>query len=121
MLDIEAEYEKFKKETSAGTETSDKESSPDSDDSSEEDEARKLQRLRQEMEVLNGDDEETLENETDETKRSMKLMLKSGIIPDASLIHAARKKREMARQEGDFIPINSAASKSKSRMIRYKS
>ena len=27
-----------------------------------------------------------------------------GIIPDATLIHQARKKREMARQ-GDYIPI----------------
>jgi GC-rich sequence DNA-binding factor len=56
------------------------------------------------MEVLNGEDVDTIENETDETKRNMKLMLKSGIIPDASMIHAARKKREMARQ-GDYIPI----------------
>ena len=29
------------------------------------------------MEVLNGDDEDNFENETDEAKRSMKLMLKS--------------------------------------------
>lgn len=58
------------------------------------------------MEILNGEDLDPVDNETDEEKRSMKLMLKSGIIPDASAIHAARKKREMARQEGDFIPLS---------------
>lgn len=76
------------------------------------------------MEILNGDDVDTVENETDEEKRSMKLMLKSGIIPDASAIHAARKKREMARQEADYIPLSRAENtikykNEKSRLIRY--
>lgn len=76
------------------------------------------------MEILNGDDVDTVENETDEEKRSMKLMLKSGIIPDASAIHAARKKREMARQEVDYIPLSRAENtikykNEKSRLIRY--
>ncbi|RMZ96909.1 PAX3- and PAX7-binding [Brachionus plicatilis] len=64
----------------------------------------KLRRLREEFEILTGEDLDPVERETDEAKRSMKLMLKSGIIPDANLIHEARKKRQMARQ-GDFIPI----------------
>lgn len=57
---------------------------------------------------MNGDEDDLIpvENETDEEKRSMKLMIKSGIIPDASMIHAARKKREMARQEGDYIQLS---------------
>jgi len=83
----------------------------------------KLRRLRKEMEILNGDDMIPVENETDSAKRSMKLMLKSGIIPDASLIHAARKKREMERQ-GDYIPVRSNVEKksahksSSSRLVR---
>lgn len=83
------------------------------------DEISKLDDLRKEMEVLNGDDIDTIEDEQDEAKRSMKLMLKSGIIPDATMIHQARKKREMARQ-GDYIPINStnSVSKNKSRVVR---
>jgi len=82
----------------------------------------KLRRLRKEMEFLNGDDMIPVENETDTAKRSMKLMLKSGIIPDASLIHAARKKREMERQ-GDYIPVGknietSTMKSSSSRLVR---
>ena len=61
------------------------------------------------MEVLTGEDNMMpIENETDEARRSMNLMLRSGIIPDANLIHAARKKREMART-GDFIAIGPTA------------
>ena len=89
---------------------------------SEEDEAeeqRRLDNLRKEMDVMNGEEEEPVDDEEDEAKRSMKIMLKSGIIPDATMIHQARKKREMARQ-GDYIPIaNSGQSKNKSRVIRY--
>lgn len=78
-------------------------------------------RLREEIEIMNGDDDLIqVENETDEEKRSMKLMIKSGIIPDASMIHAARKKREMARQEGDYIPLNSS-NKAAENTVKYKS
>ena len=61
------------------------------------------------MKVLTGEDNMTpIENETDEARRSMNLMLRSGIIPDANLIHAARKKREMART-CDFIALGPTA------------
>ncbi len=69
---------------------------------------------------MNGEEADPIENEEDDTKRSMKLLLKVGIIPDAAQIHAARKKREMARQ-GDYIPINNNGNQtenSKSRLIR---
>ncbi|XP_054271583.1 PAX3- and PAX7-binding protein 1-like [Macrosteles quadrilineatus] len=36
---------------------------------------------------------------------SVKQLLKSGKIPDAAMIHAARKKRQQAREMGDFVPI----------------
>ncbi|XP_069680870.1 PAX3- and PAX7-binding protein 1 [Periplaneta americana] len=37
----------------------------------------------------------------------MKLLLESGRIPDAAMIHAARKRRQMAREMGgDYIPID---------------
>ena len=46
-----------------------------------------------------------------------------GIIPDANLIHLARKKRAMAREQGDFIPLDDtdkteSAPKSTQRLIR---
>ncbi len=39
-----------------------------------------------------------------------------GIIPNSEVIHAARKKREMARQ-GDYVPFSST-SEIKSKMIK---
>ncbi|CAF0932359.1 unnamed protein product [Brachionus calyciflorus] len=83
-----------------------------------EDETDKLRLLREEFEILNGEDLDPLERETDEAKRSMKLMLKSGIIPNANIIHEARKKREMARQ-GDYIPIGRQTNiKGRSTLVR---
>lgn len=32
-----------------------------------------------------------------------KMMLDSGVIPDAAMIHAARKKRQKAREQGELI------------------
>ena len=94
--------------------------SDENHDETSDQESTQLKRLREEMEVLTGEDMIPVDDEKDETKRSMKLMLKSGMIPDANLIHAARKKREMARH-GDYIPIGpdrSIQTKSKSRIIR---
>ncbi|XP_044576471.1 PAX3- and PAX7-binding protein 1 isoform X2 [Cotesia glomerata] len=51
----------------------------------------------------------------------MKLFLESGCIPDAAMIHAARKKRQKARELGtDFIPVEEVQTeeKGKSRLIR---
>lgn len=36
---------------------------------------------------------------------NFKTVLESGAIPDAAMIHAARKRRQQAREEGDFIPV----------------
>ncbi|XP_037038522.1 PAX3- and PAX7-binding protein 1 isoform X2 [Bradysia coprophila] len=36
---------------------------------------------------------------------NFKTVLESGAIPDAAMIHAARKRRQKAREQGDFIPI----------------
>uniref|UniRef100_A0A1B6M7W2 GCF C-terminal domain-containing protein n=2 Tax=Graphocephala atropunctata TaxID=36148 RepID=A0A1B6M7W2_9HEMI len=41
----------------------------------------------------------------------VKQVLKSGKIPDAAMIHAARKRRQQAREMGDFIPIEEKVSK----------
>ncbi|XP_015117419.1 PAX3- and PAX7-binding protein 1 isoform X2 [Diachasma alloeum] len=51
---------------------------------------------------------------------TMKLLLQSGCIPDAAMIHAARKKRQKARELGtDYIPIEETTEdKGKSRLIR---
>ncbi|CAF0803393.1 unnamed protein product [Adineta ricciae] len=100
-----------------------------------------IQRLRKEMRAMNGqssavadfdeiegiiegneDDEDV--NEVDETQRSVKLMLRSGVIPDSTMIHAARKRRQMAREmgtPGDYMSLNTAengSSNQKSRLIR---
>ncbi|CAF0845968.1 unnamed protein product [Didymodactylos carnosus] len=71
-----------------------------------------LQRLRQEMKILNGQDAEEYDDETndtgvmDETQRSVRLMLRSGNIPDPAMIHAARKRRQMAREMGNGVVGN---------------
>ncbi|EZA57752.1 GC-rich sequence DNA-binding factor [Ooceraea biroi] len=51
---------------------------------------------------------------------TMKILLESGCIPDAAMIHAARKRRQKARELGtDYIPIEEPSDdKSKSRLIR---
>lgn len=49
-----------------------------------------------------------------------KTMLESGAIPDAAMIHAARKKRQKARELGDFITIEEKkpADNRKGRLVR---
>jgi len=51
------------------------------------------------------------------------VILSGGQIPDASLIHLARKRRQLARERGDeFIPVeggSAARDKKSSRLIRY--
>lgn len=36
----------------------------------------------------------------------MKEVLKSGKIPDAAMIHAARKRRQKAREMGDYVQVS---------------
>lgn len=74
------------------------------------------------MQILNGRaalcagrDDMSSEDETNEEKNEQehmfnkpdkfKSMLESGAIPDAAMIHAARKKRQKARELGDFVSI----------------
>lgn len=44
-----------------------------------------------------------------------------GVIPDAATIYAMKKHRQMAREMGDFIPIEEPEKEDdeKSRLIRY--
>ncbi|XP_067636201.1 PAX3- and PAX7-binding protein 1 isoform X2 [Eurosta solidaginis] len=58
------------------------------------------------------DEDEQEDEEDDHTKKHrfskpehLKQMLESGSIPDAAMIHAARKRRQKAREQGDFVPI----------------
>ncbi|TDG39651.1 hypothetical protein AWZ03_013924 [Drosophila navojoa] len=59
------------------------------------------------------DDDEFDDGESDKTRHRfskpehLKQMLESGSIPDAAMIHAARKRRQRAREQGavDYIPI----------------
>lgn len=59
-------------------------------------------------------------NKNSDKTDSMKMFLESGCIPDAAMIHAARKRRQKARELGsDYIPIEDRSDeKGKSRLIR---
>ncbi|XP_065355283.1 PAX3- and PAX7-binding protein 1 isoform X1 [Calliphora vicina] len=60
---------------------------------------------------LSDEDQEQSDNDRDDSKHRfakpdhLKQMLESGSIPDAAMIHAARKRRQKAREQGDFITI----------------
>lgn len=93
-------------------------------------------KIKNNLPILNGREAEAAEcdgisseEEEDQTQHKfshpdhMKMLLKSGRIPDAAMIHAARKRRQQAREMGDYIPIEDATNryevaKSKSRLIR---
>ena len=47
-------------------------------------------------------------------------MFTEGEIPDANMIHLIRKKRQQARDYGDFIPLDDTerVENSKSRLVR---
>ncbi|XP_066586865.1 PAX3- and PAX7-binding protein 1 isoform X2 [Prorops nasuta] len=57
---------------------------------------------------------------TSDKADTMKILLESGCIPDAAMIHAARKRRQKARELGtDYIPIEDQSDdKGKSRLVR---
>ena len=64
------------------------------------------------------DDEEEEDKESEPT---VKDILMSGQIPDAAMIHMARKRRQQAREQGDdFLPLDDTEKfeKSKSRLVR---
>ncbi|GIY73608.1 PAX3- and PAX7-binding protein 1 [Caerostris darwini] len=73
--------------------------------------------------VLAGNDAEDMEVESEEENEkvnSFKNVLQSGVIPDAATIYAMKKHRQMAREMGDFIPIEEQEKNddNKSRLIR---
>ncbi|GAB1610930.1 PAX3- and PAX7-binding protein 1-like [Argonauta hians] len=87
----------------------------------------KLRQLREELCTLNGDDalvneEADTDEETPKDSKMLRAVLKKGEIPDATMIHMIRKKRQMAREMGDFIPLDEAGAKadnnSNSRLVR---
>ncbi|CAG9768997.1 unnamed protein product [Ceutorhynchus assimilis] len=49
---------------------------------------------------------------------NVKKVLESGAIPDAAMIHAARKKRQRAREMGDFIPVEDEEPEDTGRLVR---
>lgn len=71
--------------------------------------------------------QESSEESEDDTSSSLTHRLSAGYIPDATTIHAVRKRRELARQKGgrsaDYIPLEntqkaSKAARGKSRLVR---
>ncbi|KAJ8978174.1 hypothetical protein NQ317_009662 [Molorchus minor] len=70
-----------------------------------------------------GKDEPSSEEEEEQVHRfskpnSFKKILESGAIPDAAMIHAARKKRQRARELGDFVPVEDEEPEDKGRLMR---
>lgn len=49
---------------------------------------------------------------------NVKKVLESGAIPDAAMIHAARKKRQRAREMGDVIPLEEEEPEDNGRLVR---
>ena len=49
---------------------------------------------------------------------NFKKVLESGAIPDAAMIHAARKRRQRAREMGDCIPLEEDEPEDKGRLMR---
>ena len=73
------------------------------------------------LEIIDDNEEDDDIEEMDETQRSVKLMLRSGVIPDSTMIHAARKRRQMAREmgvPGDFLPLDNTGENGKNRKSR---
>ncbi|KFM74139.1 GC-rich sequence DNA-binding factor 1, partial [Stegodyphus mimosarum] len=73
--------------------------------------------------ILSGNNAEDMEVESDEDQEKnnpFKNVLQSGIIPDAATIYAMKKHRQMAREMGDFIPVEDPEKEddTKSRLIR---
>lgn len=106
-----------------------------------EDSNQRLESLREELSNLGGEDEEQVKSEEDEEikRTDFNTPLSDGSksfgfsskshpfhIPDAAAIHAARKRREMARQlGGDYVPLDDTnrysgrfEASGKSRLIR---
>nr|XP_006815310.1 PREDICTED: PAX3- and PAX7-binding protein 1-like [Saccoglossus kowalevskii] len=54
--------------------------------------------------IMPGEEDEVQEGEDD--LKSPFSNLRPGAIPDAAMIHAARKRRQQAREMGDFIPVD---------------
>ncbi|XP_006886859.1 PREDICTED: PAX3- and PAX7-binding protein 1 [Elephantulus edwardii] len=92
------------------------------------DKTRHVKDLNQEDGVISehGEDEMDMESEKEEEKPktggtfsnalSSLNVLRPGEIPDAAFIHAARKKRQMARELGDFTPHDNKPGKG--RLVR---
>ncbi|XP_054715948.1 PAX3- and PAX7-binding protein 1-like [Uloborus diversus] len=73
--------------------------------------------------ILAGKDAEDMEVDSDEEKEKshpFKNVLQSGVIPDAATIYAMKKHRQMAREMGDFIPVEDPekSEDGKSRLVR---
>lgn len=49
---------------------------------------------------------------------NFKQVLESGAIPDAAMIHAARKRRQRAREMGDYIAVDEEEPEDKGRLMR---
>ncbi|XP_035897334.1 PAX3- and PAX7-binding protein 1 isoform X2 [Anopheles stephensi] len=50
---------------------------------------------------------------------NFRMCLENGVIPDAAMIHAARKRRQKAREQGEFIPVEEPKEeKSKKRTVQ---
>ncbi|XP_013784934.1 PAX3- and PAX7-binding protein 1-like [Limulus polyphemus] len=81
-------------------------------------------RKEEPMEIVSGKEAEEIDEESDSEEKqeakkqlhSLQNLLSCGNIPDAATIFALKKQRQLAREMGDFIPVDD--NESKSRLIR---
>ncbi|XP_045198488.1 PAX3- and PAX7-binding protein 1-like [Mercenaria mercenaria] len=80
----------------------------------------RIKKLREDFLTMNGDDAAALEEADSDEEGTFKKMLKRGEIPDATTIHQIRKQRQMARDMGDFLPLDDTVKfeNTKSRLVR---
>lgn len=68
---------------------------------------------------MSGSEEEEAPRHRFSHPDTVKIVLESGKIPDAAMIHAARKRRQRARElGGEFIPVDEQPEKDKGRLVR---
>lgn len=69
---------------------------------------------------MNGDDDADLEEDNSDDEGTFKKLLRRGEIPDALTIHQIRKQRQLARDAGDFLPLDDTVSyeNKSSRLVR---
>ncbi|KAL4233284.1 PAX3- and PAX7-binding protein 1 [Mactra antiquata] len=119
LLKKESQLEK-QNDTKTTVKTENGSSNVKVEDTQKEDVENHIKKLREDFLTMNGDDAADLEEPESDEEGTFKKMLKRGEIPDATTIHQIRKRRQLARDMGDFVPLDDTIKheNTKSRLIR---